>query len=71
MAKQPESCRQMIEAGWSFEWHAEAHFVAAVHPLGGKQSIVEVRWRRNGMNIDEVGKAICDLLNGKRSEITH
>ena len=55
----------MTEAGWKFAWQADTGFVAANHPLGGKQSIVEVcPIARKGIDRYEIGEAIEKLLNG-------
>ena len=64
-ASQPKFCRDLVKAGWKFEWISDVRFVAAEHPLGGKQSIVEVcRTGRTGFDQDALGKAIADLMNG-------
>lgn len=62
---QPECCRKLVDAGWVFRWEPEARFVSAEHPLGGKQSIVQVYDRcRTGFEVNQIGEAIAMLLNG-------
>lgn len=62
---QPESCKKLYAAGWRFAYCGETRFVSAEHPLGGKQSVVEVsRIGRNGFDVDEIGNAIAMMLNG-------
>lgn len=62
---QPECCQKLVEAGWRFTYQPETKFIQADHPLGGKQSIVEViDISRNGFECDEIGNAIAMLLNG-------
>ena len=62
---QPESCKKLYAAGWRFSYCAETRFVSAEHPLGGKQSVVEVsRIGRTGFDCNEIGSAIAMMLNG-------
>lgn len=61
---QPQCCRELVAAGWKFMWISDVGFVAAEHPLGGKQSIVEVKTYRKGFEADQIGEAIAMLLNG-------
>jgi hypothetical protein len=62
---QPECCRKLVEAGWKFTYQPATKFIQADHPLGGKQSIVEViDIGRTEIECDEIGKAIAMLLNG-------
>lgn len=63
---QPEFARRMTDAGWKFEWCGSTGFVSARHPLGGVQSIVEVRRvGRTGFDFLEAGTAIAAMLNGQ------
>lgn len=64
-ASQPECCRKLVSAGWKFAWCGQdVGFVIAEHPLGGKQSVVEVcRVSISGFDADEIGRAIADLMN--------
>lgn len=65
--KQPECVRQLVEAGWRFKWDAETSFVSAEHPLGGKQSVVEVLpVGRNGFDRNQIGQSIEELLNSSK-----
>lgn len=70
MNNQPECCRKLVEAGWEFHWCGDGvSFVAAEHPMGGKQSVVEVlRVGRNGFDRNEIGNAITALMNGDGSK---
>ena len=53
---QPSCCEKLKAAGWMFSYDHETRFVSAEHPLGGKQSVVEViRISRSGF--DEIGRA--------------
>ena len=62
---QPSCCRRLCDAGWRFEYCNETKFVSAVHPLGGKQSVVEVcQISRTGFEHKEIGEQIAMLLNG-------
>jgi hypothetical protein len=62
---QPESCKRLHHDGWRFSYCDKTRFVSAIHPLGGKQSVVEVlRIGRSGFDIDEIGNAIAMMLNG-------
>lgn len=65
-AQQPKCCRDLVKAGWKFYWCGDdVRFVAAEHPLGGKQSVVEVcRTGRTGFDVEQLGQAITDLMNG-------
>lgn len=63
--KQPSCAKRLTSAGWRFEWQPEAGFVAAEHPLGGKQSVVRVSHvGRTGFDVNEIGQAIATMLNG-------
>jgi hypothetical protein len=62
---QPTCCAKLKAAGWKFSYDRETRFVSAEHPLGGKQSVVEVsRIGRSGFDADEIGEQIAMLLNG-------
>lgn len=68
---QPECCAKLRNAGWKFGYSHECQFVWAEHPLGGKQSIVEVlRVGRTGFDADQIGQAIALLLNGGETNDT-
>lgn len=67
-AHQPECCKKLRDAGWSFGYSDDCKFVYAEHPLGGRASIVEVVLVcRNGFDYNEIGRAIANLLNGGES----
>lgn len=69
-ALQPYCAKKLVEAGWRFEWQPEAGFIAAEHPLGGKQSVIDVcRTGRSGFDRDEIGVAIAAILNGSSREL--
>ncbi len=62
---QPECCKALHAAGWRFKFDSDTLFVSAEHPLGGKQSIVEVsRVGRTKFDANEIGQAIAMMLNG-------
>jgi len=62
---QPQCCAKLREAGWRFDYDTETRFVSASHPLGGKQSVVEIhRICRTKFDTDEIGQQIAMLLNG-------
>ena len=62
---QPEWCAKLKEAGWKFTYDPETRFVSAEHPIGGRQSVVEViRIGRSGFDVDQIGRQIAMLLNG-------
>ena len=62
---QPESCKRLHADGWRFSYCPETDFVSAEHPLGGKQSVVQVlRVGRTGFDAHEIGRAIAMMLNG-------
>lgn len=64
---QPECCRRLMEVGWKFSY--SDGFVSAEHPLGGKQTVVEVYGiSRPGFEVDQIGKAIVALLTGGNDE---
>lgn len=66
---QPECCKKLYASGWRFAYCPETRFVSAEHPLGGKQSVVEVyRVGRSGFDVDELGRAISMMLNGGNHE---
>lgn len=66
---QPECCRKLYENGWRFSYCPETRFVSAEHPLGGKQSVVEVyQVGRSGFDVDELGRSIAMMLNGGNHE---
>lgn len=66
---QPECAQRLAGDGWKFEWQAETGFVEANHPIGGKQSVVEVlRIGRSDFDRDEIGRAIASLLNGHQGQ---
>ena len=62
---QPECCKNLCEDGWQFIYEKGTQFVAANHPNGGRQSVVEVcRIASRGFYVDQIGEAIAALLNG-------
>ena len=62
---QPECCKALYLAGWRFSFDSDTRFVSAEHPLGEKQSVVEVlRVGRTGFDANEIGQAIAMMLNG-------
>jgi len=62
---QPESCKKLYSAGWRFSYCSKTRFVFAEHPLGGKQSIVEVLLiGQSELDANEIGQAIATMLNG-------
>lgn len=61
---QPKSCKAMYDAGWRFSYCSATRFVSAEHPLGGKQSVVDVSQSLAGFDADDIGKSIVMLLNG-------
>jgi hypothetical protein len=66
---QPECCAALYAAGWRFSYCNETRFVSAEHPLGGKQSVVEVsRIGRSGFDTEQIGSAIAMMLNGGNHE---
>jgi hypothetical protein len=52
----------MASAGWKFAYSDQ--FISAEHPLGGRQSIVEMRIPRRGIDIDAIGNYLAKMLNG-------
>jgi hypothetical protein len=59
----PLEVEEMVSAGWKFAYSSQ--FISAEHPLGGKQSIVEmVEPRRNGIDVDAIGSYLAKMLNG-------
>lgn len=67
--KQPESAQRLTDAGWRFEFQPETGFILSEHPLGGKQSVAEVRRIcRTEFDYNEIGNAIASLLNGRQSQ---
>lgn len=68
MINQPMCCKKLVELGWEFKWDPKTRFVAANHPLGGCQSVVEVCLSgRSGFDINEIGREIALLLNGQET----
>ena len=68
MPQQPDSCRKLIESGWTIRWEPETQFVSAEHPEGGKKSLLQVYQRSlSGVEVNEIGQAVADLLTGKQS----
>lgn len=68
---QPECCAKLRKAGWKFSYDKWTRFVSAEHPLGGKQSVVEVCCiARTEFEMDEIGERIAMLLNGGNVEGT-
>jgi hypothetical protein len=66
---QPECCKKLHANGWRFSYCRETRFVTAEHPLGGKQSVVEVySVGRSGFDVNELGNAIAMMLNGGNHE---
>jgi hypothetical protein len=62
---QPESCKKLYDAGWRFSYCEQTRFVSAEHPLGGKQSVVEVSLiSRTEFDANDIGHSIAMMLNG-------
>jgi hypothetical protein len=62
---QPECCRKLKEAGWTFEYQPSVKFIQGNNPKGGKISVIQViSISRYAFDCDEIGNAIAMLLNG-------